>query len=245
MSNAARLVAHRGYAHAYPENTQLAIQAAVTAGALWVEFDIQLSADKIPVLFHDNDLQRMCRQPGPVHEYTLQQLQAFSCGEFARFGDKYADNRITALAELVVYLRSQPQVHAFVELKDNSIEQFGVATVVEQVLQCIAPIAQQCIIISYHYAALAFVKKHYTIPIGAVFDCWSEQNKTAIKDLDAPYWFTDIDELPRQGSLAVTGKKVAVYECTDPLQAQQLYERGVDLVETFDIAMMQQAIKSV
>ena len=49
--NQPKLVAHRGYAHAYPENTLLAIQQAVEAGAKYIEFDVLLSADQLPVLF--------------------------------------------------------------------------------------------------------------------------------------------------------------------------------------------------
>ncbi|HEY9197768.1 MAG TPA: glycerophosphodiester phosphodiesterase family protein, partial [Gammaproteobacteria bacterium] len=47
------LIAHRGYAARHPENTLSALQAAVAAGARWLEFDVQLSADHEPVLLHD------------------------------------------------------------------------------------------------------------------------------------------------------------------------------------------------
>ena len=50
------LVAHRGYALHYPENTLIGIEAAIRAGARYVEVDVQLSADKVPVLFHDRTL---------------------------------------------------------------------------------------------------------------------------------------------------------------------------------------------
>lgn len=46
------IVAHRGYAWKHPENTLEAFQAAVDAGAKWVEVDVQLR-DGIPVLAHD------------------------------------------------------------------------------------------------------------------------------------------------------------------------------------------------
>ena len=47
------LVAHRGYAARYPENTRESLAAAVRAGARFLEFDVQLSADGVPVLLHD------------------------------------------------------------------------------------------------------------------------------------------------------------------------------------------------
>jgi glycerophosphoryl diester phosphodiesterase len=50
------IVAHRGYATLYPENTIKALEAAVQAGASWVEVDVQLRADGVAVLAHDFDL---------------------------------------------------------------------------------------------------------------------------------------------------------------------------------------------
>src|SRR5207244_2240185 len=54
------LVAHRGYALRYPENTLVALDAAIRAGAKYVELDVQLSKDGFPVLMHDKTLARMC-----------------------------------------------------------------------------------------------------------------------------------------------------------------------------------------
>ena len=53
-----RLVAHRGYPRRYPENTLLSLLAALEAGAEFVEFDVQMTADGVPVLLHDADLRR-------------------------------------------------------------------------------------------------------------------------------------------------------------------------------------------
>jgi glycerophosphoryl diester phosphodiesterase len=43
------LLAHRGWASRYPENSRLGIEAALRAGVACVEFDVQLSADCVPV----------------------------------------------------------------------------------------------------------------------------------------------------------------------------------------------------
>lgn len=57
-----------------PENSLLAIRKAVEAG-YGIEFDVQLSKDDVPVVFHDASLKRMCGVTGNVWEYTLQELQ--------------------------------------------------------------------------------------------------------------------------------------------------------------------------
>ena len=75
--------AHRGlfdnetYA---PENSIAAIQKAVEAG-YGIEFDVQLSKDNVPVVFHDASLKRMCGVEGKVWEYTVEELQKLKLGK--------------------------------------------------------------------------------------------------------------------------------------------------------------------
>ena len=57
-----------------PENSLRAIRKAVDAG-YGIEFDVQLSKDNIPVVFHDADLKRACAVDGKVWEYTLEELR--------------------------------------------------------------------------------------------------------------------------------------------------------------------------
>lgn len=57
-----------------PENSLNAIREAVKAG-YGIEFDVQLSKDDVPVIFHDADLKRMCGIDGKVWDYTVEELQ--------------------------------------------------------------------------------------------------------------------------------------------------------------------------
>ena len=57
-----------------PENSLKAIRKAVESG-YGIEFDVQLSKDDVPVVFHDASLKRMCGIDGNVWEYTLEELQ--------------------------------------------------------------------------------------------------------------------------------------------------------------------------
>lgn len=56
-----------------PENSLEAFRRAVESG-YGIEFDVQLSKDGIPVVFHDASLKRMCGVEGNVWEYTLAEL---------------------------------------------------------------------------------------------------------------------------------------------------------------------------
>lgn len=72
--------AHRGYfdnESPAPENSLAAFQAAIDAG-YGIELDVQMSADGVPMVFHDADLERMCGVSGKIWEYTCAELQAMS-----------------------------------------------------------------------------------------------------------------------------------------------------------------------
>ena len=78
--------AHRGYHDGnveIPENSLLSFQAAIDAG-YGIELDIQLSSDKVPMVFHDADLMRICGAEGKIWDYTcaeLQQMKLFDTDE--------------------------------------------------------------------------------------------------------------------------------------------------------------------
>lgn len=236
------VVAHRGYAAQYPENSLLAIRAAIAAGALYVEFDVQLSADGVAVLFHDRDLNRLCGQPGAVHDYTLAELRQFPLSEFHRFGYKFVDNRITTLEECVAYLQMQQQVTAFVEIKRASLEYFEQQRVVETVLNSLAPIERHCVIISYGLGALRRVRGLSGIRIGAVVERWRERKQALIQQLGPEFLFTNIDHLPRWGRLRTSSILVG-FECDDPAQALRLHRRGVQMVESFDFVSLNRELE--
>jgi len=72
--NPFEIVAHRGIAVDYPENTLPAFQKAIELGADAVELDVRLTKDKIPVVFHYYYLDNITSLPGPIFNYTYQQL---------------------------------------------------------------------------------------------------------------------------------------------------------------------------
>lgn len=77
------LYAHRGLhdnKSDAPENSMAAFRKAVEAG-YGIELDVQLTKDKIPVVFHDFTLERVCGGAGKVRDYTYEELQKFQlCG---------------------------------------------------------------------------------------------------------------------------------------------------------------------
>ena len=236
-----QLVAHRGYTLHYPENTLAAVAAAIKAGARFVEVDIQLSADQVPVLFHDRDLQRICGVSGAIHDYPLAQLKRFKAMEFDRFGYRFAAERIATLEELAQLLARHPAVTAFIELKRVSLARFGAATMLNHVKRALASVHARCVIISFDIEALAVARPHWPA-VGAVIDTWRERRQPSIESLHPQYLFCDVDGLPRWGRLKFGDARLVIYEVADPARALELARRGVEFVETFAIGEMREAL---
>lgn len=235
---ASRLVAHRGYRACYPENTLIAYEAAVSVGARFVELDVQLTRDEVPVLYHDRTLHRVSRQQGAIHQYTLAELSAFRAFEFDRFGYRFAQNPICTLERFTAFLAGHPHVTAFVEMKRLMVERFGADTAAAKVLATIAPVADQCVVISYDLDVQLAVRERGWERIGPVVDHWRERRHARLRALRPQYLFCDVDSLPRWGRVRFDHSRVAVFQTSDPQHARRLMARGVDLVETDDIGAM-------
>lgn len=239
------LVAHRGYALHYPENTLIAVQAAIEAGARFIEVDVQLSADRAPVLFHDRNLDRLCRVHGKIHEFTRDQLHDFHVSEFDRFGYKFAHTPIATLAELGALLQHHPAVTAFIEIKRAAIEHFGIPAVLDRVLQALEPVMAQCVLISYNVPVLAVARERGPHRVGAILEKWHHHRNPEVRAIRPDFLFCDAADLPWFGDLGATGAQVVIYEITDPQAALKLAERGVAFIETFAIGEMLQSFESL
>lgn len=71
-------VAHRGWHKIHVENTLEAFRAAYDAGCHMVEFDVQLSRDGVPVVFHDDDCRRLAGDARNVFDLTWKELQGLT-----------------------------------------------------------------------------------------------------------------------------------------------------------------------
>lgn len=70
-------IAHRGYSGKFDENTMLAFKKAIEYKADGIETDVQLSKNGVPVLIHDETLERTTNGNGFVKDYTLSELKMF------------------------------------------------------------------------------------------------------------------------------------------------------------------------
>lgn len=93
------LWAHRGASCCAPENTMTAFASAVESGCDGIELDIHLTRDGIPVVIHDETLQRTTDSCGPVAARTWQQLRQLDAGSW--FAAEFAGESIPSLEEVL------------------------------------------------------------------------------------------------------------------------------------------------
>ncbi|MGG7580561.1 glycerophosphodiester phosphodiesterase [Rhizobium sp. Nf11,1] len=120
-------VAHRGYhdlnKHVW-ENTLTAFSRAVDAGFA-IECDLHYASDGVPIIFHDEELQRLCNLTGDIRERTSRELGLIAVGGT---GDK-----IPTLSQLLDLV--QGKVPLVLELKGREADDEGFAESVLEVLE--------------------------------------------------------------------------------------------------------------
>ncbi|MET0974094.1 MAG: glycerophosphodiester phosphodiesterase family protein [Leifsonia sp.] len=109
------IAAHRGDRSVAPENTMPAFRAAFANPALaFVETDVQLTRDGVPVLFHDTTLERVTGRRGSIGDYDYRQLRAMDAGSW--FAREFSDARIPRLETFLDAL-GRTDKSALIELK--------------------------------------------------------------------------------------------------------------------------------
>lgn len=108
------IVSHRGAAALAPENTLAAMRIAIDQGVDFVETDVQLTSDGVPVLLHDLTLDRTTNGVGPVAQHTFAEVRALDAGRW--FDAAHAGERVPSLEEFLDLL-DESNVRALVELK--------------------------------------------------------------------------------------------------------------------------------
>ncbi|MGY1408885.1 glycerophosphodiester phosphodiesterase family protein [Luteimonas sp. A611] len=122
------VVAHRGGALLWPENTLYAFEQATRAGVEYLEFDLQMTADNALLVTHDQDINpAFCSAPAgqglipkPVRNLTLEQSRAFDCGSRSRSIYPDAEKRaagMPTLAEVFEAFRDNARIKYFIETK--------------------------------------------------------------------------------------------------------------------------------
>lgn len=112
------IVAHRGASKDAPENTLKSIELAIEQGADTVEFDVRLSQDGIPVLFHDETVIRTTNayQATRLESMLLDDIKTLDAGFW--FSSDYINEPIPTFEEVLELIDRRIQI--FVDVKTHS-----------------------------------------------------------------------------------------------------------------------------
>ncbi|MGO3023186.1 MAG: glycerophosphodiester phosphodiesterase [Brevibacterium sp.] len=99
------VIAHRGYSAVVPENSLAAVDAARALGVDLIEVDTSTSADGVPVILHDPDLDRTTNRKGPVVNLTAEELSFVDAGSW--MGPGFYGVRIPTLSAVMRDIQHQ------------------------------------------------------------------------------------------------------------------------------------------
>ena len=94
-----QIIGHRGCAAYAPENTLEGLHTAADMGVEWVEFDVKLTKDQVPILFHDEDLERITGVSGAVADMNYEDIRQLDAGSW--FGESFIGVGIPTLEQAV------------------------------------------------------------------------------------------------------------------------------------------------
>jgi glycerophosphoryl diester phosphodiesterase len=227
------LIAQRGNADEYPENTLPALRSALDLGARHVAFDVQLTADRQPVLLNDSNLKRMTGLDRNALEMTLPQLTEMSVSEPERFQQKFTDIGVPTLAQAVSLIATHPAVTAFVEIKRASLRVFGSDVVVRKICEVLKPIVRQCVLVSRDLSAVHHVRQVSSYRVGWILSEYSNLSALKSEALVPDYLLCDQELLTDSNAQLWRGPwRWAIHNVSSREAAAQLAARGAKLVAT-------------
>ena len=118
-----RVIAHRGVSGHYPENTMVSFQRAIETKAQYIELDVHLSQEGVPMVMHDENLSRTTNGTGVIGQYTVTGLKSFSAGFLTKFGDKFQAQQVPTLEEVLGLIMKGSDKFLFIEIKSHDNDQ--------------------------------------------------------------------------------------------------------------------------
>ena len=232
------LVAHRGHMEQYPENTLVGIEAALQCGADFVEFDVQCTADGKLAVIHDTSLERTTGITGNIFDLSMDELATVRAHEPERFSLAFFNERIPSLSDVVRLFQRYPKAMAFVEIKPESIDRFGIEPVITSLLETLEIINQQCIIISYHYDALQYIEDNSDFSTGWVLRHYDANSHEKAIELNPDYLIINHRKIHQDEEPWPGDWHWMIYDVTDPELALHYSTFNIPLIETRDICNM-------
>ena len=215
-SNRPLIIGHRGASADAPENTLAAFALALEQDADGIEFDVQLCADGIPVVMHDDTVDRTCDGAGRVSDLTLAELRMLTID---------GEHPVPTLDEVFAALGRRTLYN--VELKGLGVSDGGLSAAVARVLAA-HDVADRVIISSFSPFVVRLARQAMPgVPVALLREHRPLRLAHALlrAQADHPYYPLVDEALMRWARRR--GLRVNVWTVDDPAEAQRLVRLGV------------------
>lgn len=213
--------AHRGASALAPENTMAAFRAAEVLNADGIEFDVHLSRDGVPVVIHDETVDRTTDGAGAVAELSLAELLDFDAGSW--FDEQFTGEQVPLLTEVLAWAGNRMRLN--IEIKDHRAG--------EAVLTALRDFPEADVLISsFNHKALARLRQlDAALPLAFLTDSpfWRLAVRRALA-CSAESFHPKAAFLTRNQISSCHAKGLKVYPWTDGslLAEKDMRRRGVD-----------------
>jgi glycerophosphoryl diester phosphodiesterase len=228
-----RILAHRGGGLLAPENTLAALRFSANLGFSAVEFDVKLSEDGVPVLFHDDTLERTSDGHGRVAATRFAALAALDAGSW--FGNEFAGEPVPAFAAAGVLCR-EAGLWANIELKPCPGSEARTGRVVAKMARLLWKDADQApLLSSFSVEALAAAKDEAPeLPRALLCDQPPVDWRETMDRLQCVSLHCDWQRLDARivDAVHATRRGVLAYTVNDSEIAIELLDMGVDALVT-------------
>ncbi|MFD1953440.1 glycerophosphodiester phosphodiesterase [Paenibacillus thailandensis] len=177
-------VAHRGWSGRAPENTLAAINLALEdPGIEWIEIDVQLSKDQVPVVIHDYTLRRTTNGKGEVKDWTAAELASLDAGSW--FSRIYRGEPIPTLKQVLEAVRGKRKLN--IELKTEGVkypqlERYALDLIFSYGME------NEVVVTSFHAGALHALRKLTDrVRTGLIVDRWRSTLPQELRELGADF----------------------------------------------------------
>lgn len=231
------ILGHRGFPKIYAENTLGSFREAILAGAQGVELDVHLSLDKIPVVIHDNTVERTTNGSGPVSLKTAHELSELNA---ANKWPELPSEKVPSLEDVFMELPRGSIIN--VELKSD--DKFPV----NEYIGCVIPLLQhykdyhQLIVSSFDPELMGALKmQDATFETGIVLserEIHWQRALLALQDLQPTALHLGRSLLSEDifKSAYAKGFQIVAWTIDDLTVAQELFHQRVSGIITNDVA---------
>jgi glycerophosphoryl diester phosphodiesterase len=230
-----------------PENTLESIVAAIAEGAAMVEFDIQITRDDVPVLMHDDTLDRTTSGSGCVSAHTLAEVRSMDAG--VGTPQEARGVRVPTLSELLATVSIPLNVE--IKVADDACRAHDATRVAEVVLAALredpSHASRTLLISSFDLELLREVRKlDAHVPLGWLIEHPGDHAQWLARAVDAgcqalhPYHLFITSELAER--CHERGVQLNTWTVNDAARARQLAGWGVHTLITDDPATVRAAL---